>query len=93
MDHVLSVVLSVVADVFEIAGRGCVIVPGIPGNSTLRIRVGDPVHLVRPDKTILETYVAGLEFFSGGGSAPLLLPPEIQKSDVPIGTEVVLVQA
>jgi hypothetical protein len=53
--------------------------------------VRDPIRLVRPDKSILETYISGIEIFSGEVAGPFpILTPEIQKYDSPIGTKVVL---
>jgi len=85
-------ILSVVDEVFDIAGRGCVIFPGVPIDSPYRVKVRDPIQLIRPDKSIVETYIAGIEIFTGAvaGPFPILMPPEIQKSDIPIGTKVVL---
>ena len=85
--------LSTVEDVFEIEGRGCVITPGL-GSSTpspLPIRRSDPISLHRPDGSIIETHVHAIEFLHGSqhrSCFPILLPPNITKADVPIGTEV-----
>ena len=87
-------ILSIVNDVIDIAGRGCVLFPGIPIGAPYTAKVRDPIRLVRPDKSILETYISGIEIFRGAvaGPFPILMPREIQKSDIPIGTTVVLAE-
>lgn len=85
--------LSVVDDVFKIEGRGVVVFPGIPVDSTLRVIVLDPIRLDRPDGSSMDTYIAGIELFGGlkPHPIPILLPIEITKSDVPIGTKVFVI--
>jgi hypothetical protein len=85
-------ILSVVKEVFDRAGQGCVIFPGIPIDSTYTVKVRDPIRLIRPDKSIIETCISGIEIFTGAvaGPFPIRMPPEIQKSDIPIGTKIVL---
>lgn len=88
--------LSVVEDVFEIAGRGCVIVPGIPVETSLIVKIDDRLRLLCPDGTSISTHVAGIELINVScvepHPIPILLPKVIQKSDVPIGTQLFLVQ-
>jgi hypothetical protein len=87
--------LSTVDDVFWLEGRGCVITPGIPENSKWRIKVGDALHLIRPDGSTLPSKVAGIEMISVSSPrrrpTPLLLPPEVRREEVPIGTKVFVV--
>lgn len=64
--------------------------PGIPKSSPeLRIKIGDPIILKRPDGTEIETVVRGIEM--GGRisspSIPILLGNEITKEMIPVGTE------
>jgi hypothetical protein len=81
-----------VEEVFDIAGRGLVLTPKIPENLGFAIRPKDPVQLRTPQGRTLETYIAC--FSSGrprGGGHRfycIVLPPDLPKSDVPIGTEV-----
>jgi hypothetical protein len=85
-------ILSVVNEVFDRAGHGCVIFPGIPIDSPFTVKVRDPIRLIRPDTSIVETYIFGIEIITGAaaGPFPIRLPPEIKKSDIPTGTKVVL---
>ena len=80
---------SKIDDVFQITGRGCVVVPGIPKSFGLTIRIGDSVVLKRPDGTELETTIRGLEMFSRVplDFTPVLLGNEISKDMVSLGTE------
>ena len=86
--------LFIVEDAFQITGRGCVLVPGPSaeaGGPTLR--VGDPIRLVKPDGQVVDTSVRGIEMIGRRPppkviTAPILLPPEIKKEQVPIGTQV-----
>ncbi len=80
--------LSRVADVFQIADRGCVVAPGIPRSSDARIKIGDDVWLTRPDGSEINTEVRGIEM--GGripdSGIPILLGSELTKDDIPPGT-------
>jgi hypothetical protein len=85
--------LSAVKDVFEIEGRGCVLVPGLDQSTSpkIRLRERDPISLHRPDGSVLDTRICALEFLDGPNRrwcVPILLPPNIKKADVPIGTEI-----
>ncbi|MDH4415941.1 MAG: hypothetical protein QE485_01805 [Acidovorax sp.] len=86
--------LFVVEDAFQITDRGCILVPGPvvePGGPTLH--VGDPIRLVKPDGQVVDTTVRAFEMIGRRPppkiiSAPILLPREITKDQVPIGTQV-----
>ena len=80
---------STIEDVFQIDGRGCIVMPGLLLDDDPHVCVGDPVTLRRPDGTELETTVAGIEMIRtlNRNAMPVLLPKEIRKIDVPIGTE------
>ena len=85
--------LFTVADVFFLQRRGPVLIPGLPTQGPLHLRVGDPIELRRPDGSTRQTTVRGIEMADppppGGRShIPILLPDDIVKGDVPIGTEV-----
>lgn len=90
--------LFVVEDVFQITGRGCVIVPGPPAATGGPIvKVGSPLRLELPDGTARETRIAGLEMLNFRArprpavmTVPILLPRDISKEDVPLGTKVFL---
>ena len=87
--------LFTVADVFQIARRGCVLVPGVAEGGPV-VRMGDAIRLRTPDGRVIDTEVRGLEMISylsvpKAITIPILLPSSLRKEDVPIGTEVFLV--
>jgi hypothetical protein len=83
--------LFVVSGTFTVFGRGIALLPGVskyePGP---RVGQGMSIELRRPDGTILWTKIRGIEWFQTPPqpTAPLLMPPEIAKEEVPVGTEV-----
>lgn len=81
-----------VEDMFDISGRGCVIVPAIPEGLDFRIRAKDQIELRTPDGRRLETYIASIELVKPQDGSPcrmvIMLPRDITKPDVPTGTEV-----
>jgi hypothetical protein len=87
--------LCTVTDSFAIEGRGCAIVPGVPSDFPLNVKVKDEIRLHRPDGSVVIGYVAGVDYFTGDPSLPfpILLSPNIQKQDVPIGTVVYWLQS
>jgi len=86
--------LFVVEDAFQITGRGCVLVPGpVAEAGGPVVRVGDPIRLVKPDGQSIDTTVRGIEMIGRRPrpaviTAPILLPREITKDQVPPGTHV-----
>lgn len=83
--------LSTVADVFQLSGRPSIVVaPGIPRSGDWRLKVGDPLTLHLPDGSRKATVVGGTEMLSPPNREfiPLMLGPEISKEDVPVGTEI-----
>ena len=84
--------LFTVEDVFQIPTRGCILVPGIP-ETVPNLRVGDEIVLRLPDGEQIKTKIHGLEMINrriipGSIVCPILLPPNIRKESVPVGTEV-----
>jgi hypothetical protein len=88
-----------IVDVFEIAGRGVVISPGVPVGFGEKIGEGTPLLMKRPDGTITDARVAALGRTACGGLAPeepnsgyfssaILLTAGPRKEDLPPGTEV-----
>ena len=89
--------LFTIADRFAIEGRGVVVVPGIPwAEGTPTVRKGDPLILRTPHGEIIQTVLQDIEMISYSPRAkrleatPFSLPKNLQKSDVPVGTEVYL---
>ena len=87
--------LYTVTEVFEISGRFLITVPGIPPE-LVSIRTGTPLHLRRPDGTVLPSYVHSVMMVSPHDPkrpVPVALPPSLAKQDVPAGTEVWLAES
>lgn len=88
--------LFIVEDAFQIKGRGCVLVPGLlaePGAPA--VRIGAAIRLLTPNGTSIDTVIRGIEMLNRGlpppvMTAPILLPKNITKEQVPRGTQVVL---
>ena len=83
--------LSVVEDVFEISGRGSiVVVPGIPREGDWHVKTGDPLTLKLPSGTEVSTVIRGIEMTSPPHPhfIQILLGLGLTKGDVPIGTEI-----
>jgi hypothetical protein len=73
--------LFTVDQVFLVTG-GVVLLPGLGQNC---VRVGTYIRLVRPGKSTLDTKICGIGF---NEFHDILLGPEVQKEDVPVGTEI-----
>jgi len=71
-----------VQDRFLITGRGLILVPGLGGK---KATVGDPIKIVKPDQTIIETTIRGIGF---NEFRDILVGNDLTKNDVPIGSEV-----
>jgi hypothetical protein len=69
--------------------------PAIPEGVDVRIRVRDQIRLRTPDGRVLDTQIASIELLKPSDGSPcrsaIMLPRELVKKDVPIGTEVWLV--
>ena len=85
---------SIIEDVVQIDGRGCVVVPGLLLDANPRVCIGDPVRLIHPSGTEIQTFVAGIEMIRALDRKvmPILLPNGIYKEDLPIGTELVITE-
>nr|WP_288837964.1 hypothetical protein [uncultured Flavobacterium sp.] len=71
-----------VEDRFLISERGLILVLGLRDK---KARVGDPIIIIKPDKTIVETVIRGIGFSE---FREILVGNELTKDDVPIGSEV-----
>lgn len=91
MDPIL---LFLVEDAFQITGRGCVLVPGPSAEQgSQRIRIGDRLRLRKPDGDCFDTAIEGVEMIGRRPAPhvitlPILLPSDVTKGDVPVGTQV-----
>lgn len=84
-----------IEEVFEISGRGCVIVPAIDEGADFKIRARDAIQLRTPEGHTLNTQIGSVEFLKqavGACRMAILLPTDVQKKDVPKGTDVFLIQ-
>lgn len=83
--------LSVVEHVFDLTGRGIVVLPGIPRREReWRIVVGQDLILKRPDGSEVRTAVRGIEMGSppDGDGIGLLLGQDMTADSVPVGTAI-----
>ena len=89
-----------VEDTFTISGRGVCLI-GLRYTQLGRLGKGDAVELKRPDGTCIRSEVAGVEWRATYAEPrppmeerrfPVLLSPPLSKADIPIGTEVWLVE-
>lgn len=93
------IALFTVADRFQIRGRGCVLVPGLSTEAgSPVVRVGDAIQLRTPDGRVIDTHIRGVEMINylrkpERITAPILLPSNLSTEDVPVGTEVFLVES
>lgn len=65
-----------------ITGRGLILVPGLGDK---KVMVGDPIKIVRPNQTTIETTIRGIGW---NEFRDILIGKELTKEDVPIGSEV-----
>ena len=77
--------LFTVEDRFLITGLGIVLAPGL---GKTMAKVNDKIRLIKPDKTTIDTTIQGIIFETKG----ILIGAHLTKADIPIGTEVWLVE-
>lgn len=70
------------------------ILPGIPNSSAIRVKIGDPVQVLRPDGTTIDTTVRGIEMLHGTtpdrSMIPLLLDRHLTKCDLTIDSDILI---
>ena len=84
-----------VEEVFEISGRGCVIVPVIADGADFSIKIRDAIQLRTPAGAHRNTCIDSVELLVpvlGTRRMALFLPPDVHAQDAPKGTEVWLTQ-
>jgi hypothetical protein len=88
---------SKVEQVFEIPGRGCVLVPAKPRDDLdFQITLKTTVQLKKPDGKTIITAIVGIEVLSGprfGNRLAIVLPESFKKDDIPAGTAIWLIRA
>jgi hypothetical protein len=84
--------ITKVEEIIRISGRGFVIVPAFaregPPNP---VHVGDQIELRRQDGTTMRSKLFGISHLrglNGRSSWGLQLPPEVEETNTPVGTEV-----
>ena len=80
-----------VEDVFDISGRGCVLAPVVPDGLDFKIRANDHIQLRTPTGRVFDTHIAFIELLkmeSGPCRMAIMLPRDLAKNDVPVGTEI-----
>ena len=80
-----------VEDVFDITERGCVLAPAVPDGLDFKIRAEDRVQLRTPSGRLLDTHIAAIELLQmqhGPCRMAIMLPRDLTKNDVPVGTEI-----
>jgi len=86
------VLLSQVENTFQIAGRGCVVVPGIPRSElNFPLRANDLIQLRMADGRIINTHIVSIELLCGPqvkDRMAFLLPGTIEAKEVSKGTEI-----
>ena len=83
-----------VENIFDISGRGCVIVPGIPRGFELTVTVGDELEFRNPSGTIVRTTLSGVEMINSGklmNHTPFSIASNVKKGDIEIGAKLYLV--
>ena len=89
-----------VTSVFTIAGRG-ICVEGLDHTQLDCVKKGDFVELRHPDGSVCRAEIAAVSYFQTyakprppieARSFPILLPPSLTTTDVPVGTTVWLVE-
>lgn len=84
-----------IEQVFEISGRGCVIVPGIPHAFSEPVPVGSKLIIEHPDGKKVETRITGVEMINRGRplqSTPFSVSKSTTKMQLPIGSKVFFVK-
>ncbi len=85
-----------IEDVFDIRGRGCVLVPGVPYALGLDVKSGEPLLIRTPDGKQVRTNIADFEMINCGrpmAHAPFSLPRSVEKSSLPVGSTVYLLDS
>jgi translation elongation factor EF-Tu-like GTPase len=83
--------LFTIEEVFEVSGRGCVIVPAMVEGADFKIRPRDAIQLRTPEGRTLNTHIASVELLKpevGACRMAIVLPPDVLKHDIPKGSDV-----
>ena len=83
-----------VEGVFDISGRGCVIVPGIPYSFEPVIGIGAELEFHNPSGSIVSTTLKGVEMINRGrpmNHVPFCVNRNVKKCDIEIGAKLYLI--
>ena len=83
-----------VEDVFEINGRGCVVVPGVPLGFEPNVGVGAKLQFFNPSGSTVTATLKGLEMINRGKQmkhAPFSLDSSVKKGDIEMGAKIYLI--
>jgi hypothetical protein len=81
-----------IEDVFDIGGRGCVLVPGVPYAFGRDVKTGAQL-IETPQGAQVRTNIAAFEMIHRGRPmvhAPFSLPCAVAKASLPVGSKVYL---
>ncbi len=83
-----------VEDVFQIDGQGIIAVPGLVVDDDPNVFPGDPLTIIRPDGTIVESNLGGISMINTihRQCLPIILPKSLNKSDVPAGSTITITE-
>ena len=84
-----------VEDIFDISGRGCVVVPGIPYSFEPSVGIGAKLQFNNPSGSTVTATLQGLEMINRGkpmDHAPFSLDPSVKKGDIEIGAKMYLIE-
>jgi hypothetical protein len=90
--------LFTVADRFQIENLGCILVPGLSTESGApSLRIGARIRLHTPEGREIDTSIKDFAMISYQTmpeklTVPVLLPKDLSKDDVPVGTDVLLLE-
>src|SRR4051812_33555212 len=82
-----------IEDVFAIQGRGCVLVPGVPNDFPISVKVGATIVIEPPAGRAIETTIAAFEMINRGRKvehAAFSIARSINKNEIPVGSRVFL---
>lgn len=85
-----------IEDVFDIGGRGCVLVPGVPYELGQNVKLGAQLLIIAPAGEETRTSIQGFEMINRGrpmNHAPFSVPRSVKKESLPVGSKVYLLDA
>jgi hypothetical protein len=80
--------LFTVQDTFAIADRGTIVAPGMPHQLLDDIRIGDTVELRKPDGSVADAQIKGMDLLRRKPDQPVALLLGLEKEKIPHGTEI-----